>query len=202
MGIGRIKYWSDGLDKFLKIVQYLLVAAAIACAIFGVLVTVRGEKMIADAGRLNLGVIEIRLSGDGMEYVDMARVKSTFVIKLTAYIIIFGAARYFIGIVRELLVPMKEGRPFESGVSKKIMKLSRTTFIAGFIIEVVSALARSLEVGCCDLERIFNMTAVESISDGIRPKFLWFIIPGLVLAFLSFVFMYGEELQRQSDETL
>lgn len=202
MGIGRIKYWSDGLDKFLKIVQYLLVAAAIVCAVFGVLVTVFGEKMIADAGSLDLGIIEIKLSGDGMKFVDMARLKSTFVIKLTAYIIIFGAARYFIGIFRELLVPMKEGRPFESGVSKKIMKLSRTTFIAGFIIEFVSALARSLEVGCYDLERLFNMTAVERISDGIRPNCLWFIITGLVLAFLSFVFMYGEELQRQSDETL
>lgn len=202
MGIGRIKYWSDGLDKFLKIVQHLLVAAAIVCAVFGVLVTVRGENMIVYAAKLDLGVLEILLSGDGMEYVDIARLKSVILIKLTAYIIIFGAARYFIGIFRELLVPMKEGRPFESGISKKIMKLSRTTFIAGFIIEFVSALARSLEVGCYDLERLFNMTAVERISDGIRPNCWWFIITGLVLAFLSFVFMYGEELQRQSDETL
>ncbi|MBR5948601.1 MAG: hypothetical protein IKZ82_08170 [Clostridia bacterium] len=202
MGIGRIKYWSDGLDKFLKVVQSLLIAGAIVCAIFGVLVAVLGEKMVADAARLDLCPIKLTLKGDGMEFVDIARLKSTIIIELTAYIIMFGAARYFIGILRDILSPMKEGRPFESGVSKKIMKLSRTTFIVGAIIEFMSALIRTLDARCYDLERIFNMDAVERISDSAGPNFWWFIIPGLVLAFLSFVFMYGEELQKQSDETL
>ena len=43
--------------------------------------------------------------------------------------------------------------------------------------------------------------AVESVMYNYSIR-LWFVAVALVLFFLSYVFRYGEDLQRESDETL
>lgn len=202
MEIEKIRSWSRGVDVFLKVIQTTLIVLAAVCAILAVLVAILGEKMVADAAKLSLGIIKLTLNGDGMEYVNLARLKPTIIVELAAFILAFGMGWYFIRVLREILAPMKEGRPFESGVSKKIMKLGVLTLIGGVFGEIVSSLVSYLDAKCYDLERIFNLDAVDRYSFDADSSLVGFIIAALVLAFLSCVFRYGEELQRQSDETL
>lgn len=202
MEIGKISSLSNGIDKFLKVIQGILIAFAAVCVVLAVLVAILGEKMVADAANLSLGAIELKLSGDGMEFVNFARLKPTIIAELGLYILAFGMGWYFIRILREILAPMKDGRPFESGVSKKIMKLGVLTMIGGVVSEILSSLISYLDATCYNLERIFNFNAVERYSFDSDSHLMLFIIIGLVLMFLSFVFKYGEALQKESDETL
>ena len=197
-----IKNSASVIDRILKILQGCLIAAAIVCAIFIPLVAILGEKMVAGASTLKLGVLSLDLVGDGMQFVDRAALKPVIICELAAIILAVAAGWYFIRVLRGILATMKEGRPFESGVSKKISKLGWTALIGGAVVEIVSKLCPYLDAKCYDLSRIFNPEAVEGVSFNLGANVIWFIVVALVLFFLSYVFKCGEELQKESDETL
>ena len=76
-------------------------------------------------------------------------------------------------IFRRVLRPMKEGRPFD-GAARQLRRLAWVTLAANLVLSCASQV--HLDLG--------------------------FLGPGIFLLLLSFVFRYGEELQRQADETL
>lgn len=76
-------------------------------------------------------------------------------------------------IFRRVLRPMKEGRPFD-GAARQLRRLAWVTLAANLVLSCASQV--HLDLG--------------------------FLGPGIFLLLLSFVFHYGEELQRQADETL
>lgn len=76
-------------------------------------------------------------------------------------------------IFRRVLRPMKEGRPFD-GAARQLRRLAWVTLAANLVLSCASQVR--LDLG--------------------------FLGPGIFLLLLSFVFHYGEELQRQADETL
>ncbi len=91
---------------------------------------------------------------------------------------------------RRILSPMKEGRPFEEGISDVIRKFGHfvlaATVISGFIQLVLAFV----------FERLGAIPADDvGISvDGIFAAILIYL--------MSYIFRYGEELQKQADETL
>lgn len=104
-----------------------------------------------------------------------------------------GAVILMIGIklVRRIMVPMKEGRPFEEGISEVIKKFGHFVLAATIIGTFIHFL----------LDTAF-------IAMGAEPEPLPVSISGegifaaLVIYLISYIFRYGEELQKQADETL
>ena len=96
-----------------------------------------------------------------------------------------------IKLIRRILSPMKEGRPFEDGISKIIKKFGH--FVLA--LTVISPFFQLL------LSAVFMMIGAE-------PEQLPISISGegifaaLVIYLISYIFRYGEELQKQADETL
>lgn len=198
----RIQNTARVIDKMLKILQGCLIAGAAVCAVFIILTAILGEKIVASASDLDLGALEVELAGDGMQYLNKAMLKPVIISELVVYIIAFGAGWFFIRVLREILEPMKQGRPFEAGVSAKIRKLGWVALIGGAVIEIASKLGDFLDAKCYDLTRIFNMEAVRGFDYNLGANTWWFVLVALVLFFLSFIFKCGEELQKESDETL
>ena len=197
----RLQKTSAVMDRIFKIAQGFLIAVAVVCAIFIPLVLILGEKMVAGASSLDLGSVKLDLVGDGMQLVNVSTLKPVIACELGLYILAFGVGWYLLRVLRQILAPMKEGRPFESGVSGKIAKLGWTALIGGAIVELAAKVIPYLDAKCYDLARIFNSEAVEGVSFNFR--FFWWVVPvALVLFFLSYVFKYGEALQKESDETL
>ena len=139
---------SKVIDRILKIVQGFLVAGVIVSAIFIPLTAVLGEKVIADASTVEFGNLNMALAGNYHVYLNIAGIKVSIIVVLITAIITCVVGWLCLRKIRDILSPMKEGRPFEAGISKKIRQLA------------------------------------------------------LILFFLSYVFRYGEDLQRESDETL
>ncbi len=104
-------------------------------------------------------------------------------------------------IIRKVLAPMKEGRPFDQGISQMIKKLAWVVLAGGAIVRIGGCITMMIEIKAYDLTAFFAESAIE----GYRLNYvvdLNFIITACVLFLLSYVFRYGEELQRESDETL
>ena len=189
------------MDRILKILQGFLLAGVIVSAIFIPMTAILGDKIIADASTLKLGRLALKLSGDYHDYLDLSGIKLSIIVTLVAAIVGCAVGWYCMKKLREILVPMKEGRPFASGISERIRRLAFTVLIGGGIAEICRAVGSVFELKAYDLDKIFANPALANISYRYDIS-LWFVVVALILLFLSFVFRYGEELQRESDETL
>ena len=189
------------IDRILKILQGFALAGVIVAAIFIPLTLILGRKIVADASSLELGVVTLKLAGDASAYLDEGNLKVSIVCVLICVILISAAAWYCIRVLREILVPMKAGQPFARGISAKIRKLAWTVLIGGGVAEMGRVLAEVFETRAYHLERLLNMDRIAAVAYNFDVD-LWFLGAALVLFFLSFIFRYGEELQREADETL
>ena len=80
-------------------------------------------------------------------------------------------------------------------------KRAWTVLIGGGIAEVGRTLAGVFELRAYRLDTLLKTDAVASISYDYSIR-LWFVVAALILFFLSYVFRCGEQLQKESDETL
>lgn len=188
------------LDRVLVIMQGLTAAVIIASAVFIPLTAVLGEKVIAYASSLTLGSLKFNLNGS-VNFLDIQNFKSSIICSLACAILAAAATRYCIKVLREILAPMIEGIPFAAGISNKIRKLAWAVLVGGFITEIGHAITASLEIKAYQIERLFNLEAISSVSYNFSLN-LWFVITAMILFFLSYVFRCGEMLQKESDETL
>ena len=96
---------------------------------------------------------------------------------------------------------MKEGRPFAEGIADKIRRLGWTVLVTGAISEIGGMIVSVFELRAYRLDQLVNPELVSEI--GYDYSFnIWFILVALIIFFLSYVFRYGEALQKESDETL
>ena len=201
MEMKKFNHGAAVIDKALKILQGCAVAAVIVSLIFIPLTLIFGEKVIADASTIEVGNMALHLAGNAGDYLNISNVKASISVLLSVAALISAAVWYCLRVLREILAPMKEGSPFTAGTSGKIRKLAWTVLAAGAVIEAGSVLSSMFELQAYHIDQLFNRAAVSSITYNLKTGF-WFVVPALFLFFLSYVFRYGEELQRESDETL
>lgn len=108
---------------------------------------------------------------------------------LTDVLIVFLC--YGIKSVRNILKPMKKGSPFDTAVSVNLKKLGFVSIAGGIIANAI------------ELIGYHNMAKDYAEVSLMVYKFdVTFLVIAMVLFLLSYIFRYGEELQKQSDETL
>ncbi|MCQ2405829.1 MAG: hypothetical protein MJ067_01255 [Oscillospiraceae bacterium] len=187
------------IDRCLKIISGFLKAGIIVCAVFFILLLIFGEKIIASASKLDFGMLTITTEEAFIPSFDSLRPGIAF--SLAAAAIICGTALYIAGIIRGILKPMLEGRPFEDGTANKIRKLAFACLIGGFVIEICRNLSIWFELRAYDIGSILSSSAVRSFKINYTLD-TGFAVTAILLLLLSHIFRYGENLQRESDETL
>ena len=105
------------------------------------------------------------------------------------------------GLIRRILQPMTEGRPFDAGTAQNIRKLSYAALLLGLVQNIGSLLTTAAAVRIYRLTELADLGAVRSVTANFHVE-LGFVIVFFVLLLISHVFRYGAELQQLSDETL
>lgn len=188
------------LDRIVKIAGGFAGAMVWVFVIFAVLVALLGEKMFApDSVFLELDFMKVRLSQEYQVITPMIRAH-------TAAILAAGAVYAFAllalsRLVRAILAPMKEGRPFESGVCVSLRRIAYWVFIVGGVSQVIKAVCSALLTRAYPIDAVFSSSAVAGIEYAFSFD-LGFVLVGFVILFLSWVFAYGQALQQEADETL
>lgn len=106
-----------------------------------------------------------------------------------------------IRIIRKILKPMKEGRPFDTDVSASLKTLARIVLFGSILVTILNAAGDFFVMQSVDLTQFFNQDVVNHLDIRIHFDLTYLLFAG-VLYLLSYIFRYGEELQKQSDETL
>ena len=193
------------LDRVLEIAHIVLGALAIACIV--------GVALIAAAYILKLDPAMI---GTGYETFDIGFLELTvaehyapgkWLVLLQAAITLLVSCRLFydgrrgIGYIRDILLPMKEERPFESIVSTNLKKLAKLSINLGILYNIMVLSEQIIAVFVYDLPALLVSEKITHVGGMFRVD-LTFLICWASLLLLSYVFRYGEELQQLSDETL
>ncbi len=115
---------------------------------------------------------------------------------LVSAVLSFGAFLAGIALVRQILRPMKDGRPFCGVVTRNLRRLGILTLICAV-----------LDLGCQTFGAGLIARTMAAAGEGaemvVSHRWSPLLLIGAALLFLmSYVFRYGEELQQLSDETL
>ena len=193
------------LDKVFEIVHIVFGALAIACVV--------GVALIAVAYILKLDPAMI---GTGYENFDIGFLELTvadgyapnkWLVLLQAGISLLVSCRLMyegrrgVGYIREILLPMKEEKPFDSIVSTNLKKLAKLSIVIGILYNIITLSEQIMTVFVYDLPGLLISEKIAHVG-GMFNVDLTFVFYWAILLLLSYVFRYGETLQQLSEETL
>ena len=162
------------IDIALKALQILLIACTVLFGSIYIFGTLSG----------NYGTLSLRI--------DSADIAVSAPLGWLLFLVSEGVALYGLHIFRRILRPMKEGQPFAESVSADMRRLGWLVLIAGGVLSVV--------IG--QLSRQIITTPNDTFVVETHQIDLSFLAVSAILFLFSYIFRYGEELQRLSDETL
>lgn len=191
---------AKNLDILANVGGKITCAAGIVCMVVAVLTLFFGGRMFAEgAVTLDIDFIKFHLNDNG--YVNERFMKFYVIAATLGGGIICFLVYYISKVLRTILAPMKNGRPFEDGISGNLKKVGWGVLIGGFLSELVGIAARMLLIKAYSIEALFESAAIAKTEFVFTMNFD-FVLITCVVFFLSYVFTYGHALQQESDETL
>lgn len=193
------------LDTFFKVLQTCLNIAAIA-VLAGLGVIAAGFLFQLDPDMLGRGYRSIDVGILSLEIAEGYAPDKNLVLVLTAVELVLAfvcllIARRCNSCVRDILKPMISGEPFHRSVSESLKKLARCSLILWAVLNLANIAVTGMYAFGFDLPGLLISEKITHIS--IESTFdLSFLLVAAVLYLLSYIFRYGEQLQKLSDETL
>ena len=119
-----------------------------------------------------------------------------------ANLVIFGIGTcWTLLILRKMFAPIAQGSPFHATVSKSLRKLAYVTLLFGFLDLILQGITNAIWYRTFDIPSLFAPDRVASCSLRVVGD-AGFVGIFILLLLLSWIFKYGEGLQKLSDETL
>ena len=148
---------------------------------------------------LSLGSVKVDIWG--ADFLPPGLSKVNLLVRALMFCVLCFLVIYAAKIARKILLPMKEGLPFDESVYKNFRKLGFFTLIGGGLISAGRVLIDTISYRSYEVQNLFISDKI--IECRLEPRIdLGFILIALVFFLMSYIFRYGAELQKQSDETL
>ena len=193
------------LDKVFEIAYIVLGALAIACivgvALIGVAYILKLDPTMIGTGYENfdIGFLELTVAEDYAPSKWLILLQAAITLLVSCRLMYEG--RRGVGYIREILLPMKEEKPFDTIVSTNLKKLAKLSIVLGILYNMIILSEQIMMVFVYDLPGLLISEKITHVG-GMFQVDLTFLIYWAVLLLLSYVFQYGEQLQQLSDETL
>ena len=194
---------SQKLDTLFKILQRITAIGTLVAILVVLVLTVvnaiNPDAVIGENLNVDIGPITVELA---QELAPDNRAILTYTWGMIVVGAVFAAGIYYaLSLVRKILQPMMEGKPFDSMVGQNIRKIGFVTLVLG-IIQNVAVLIDT--IGAVKTFQLIDMNA-DAVVRSVTVNYsldLTFLIVFFVLLLMSHIFNYGTELQQLSDETL
>lgn len=171
----------------------LMVLAALNVCLF--------EPNILSGEPVTLSLGSVKVDVWGADFLSPGLSKVNFLVRALMFCVLCFLVIYAAKIARKILLPMKEGLPFDESVYKNFRKLGVFTLIGGGMISSGRVLIDTMSYRAYEVQNLFIRDKI--IECRLEPQVhLEFILIAFVFFLMSYIFRYGAELQKQSDETL
>ena len=198
----KMKGFSTGLYHLVRILRGFSFAGVIICVVFFGLVLILGEKMVVPgtADEADLFSITLKLTDEATP--SFARVKPVLLMQLAFGGLFSGLLWFIFHTLVKVTREARAGRPFSEQMPAALRNLGVAVISYGVLDAVLTQVALKLISAAYRLSTLWKPELVKDFSvDGSTEVLPW-IVAGLLLFFLSYVFRYGMQLQQESDETL
>lgn len=196
----KMKNLASTLDTITKVVGNIFSAVSIVCAVMAVLVAIFGEKMIAEGeASITLGFVKLYAT-DALK-ADTGFMNAYIIVGLITVMIICVAVYLVSRLVHSVLEPMKMGRPFNEEIPGKLKKLAWVVLGCGALTQIAGIVESIILARAYELEKLVNPILISRVEYSYTVDF-GFVLVFAVIMCLSYVFSYGQKLQKESDETL
>lgn len=201
----EMKKTAQILDKVFRVLEIMLKIALIACLVSlgiltaGLIFKLDPNQIGTFSQTVELGAFELRLAE--MYTHDRRAILFSAGVEVVMSLLYIWAGRIAVRCVREILAPMTQGEPFGGIVSEKLKQLSSLSLLLGIMVHFADFLGRIMMDAALDIQSLLLSEKVTAVTFNFEPD-LTFLLVFAALRLLSYVFRYGEELQKLSDETL
>lgn len=194
---------AKALDTLFKILQrIIIICAAVGVVILGVITVMEGVDSSTVIGT-DLNIVDI--GGLTFGLTEAVAPDSTILvyawIMMAAAVVFVAVLFYAIGVIRKILAPMTQGDPFHPTVGREIRRLAFASLAIGIIQNAMSAVEVFSVLHIFDMNALLQGSKIQSVTSNFNFE-LSFIVVFFVLLLMSYIFQYGEGLQKLSDETL
>lgn len=186
------------LDRFLKYIFYAVIAASLFVVAFAVISLVSGDFTVQTT--LNLGLLNLTVA-DGF-LPDSGIFMICMFLNYAYYLLLAAPLCIGIFMIRSrILYPIQKGKPFSTGISLEWKKLGHLVLIFGGLSSFSKYVLETISISSFNAESLLLSEKITGITYNVTLD-LSFAFIAMILYFLSYIFHYGEELQKQADETL
>ena len=196
----KLSKTAQTVDRIIKICDNIFKVLAIVLLIFSILVPLAGEKIFAASSlTAELGFVKLHLAPEYQGITIMVKIYT--VVSLLCGCVGCTMLAYICSLLRQILAPMKEGRPFHKRVCTDMRKIAWAILIGGGINQVLKLIEQVFVIKALPMDKLFSAGVVASteymfeINGG-------FVLLFFVVLFLSYIFSYGQILQEEADETV
>lgn len=196
----KMKDTASAFETMAKVFGGIAVACGVVCVIFAVLVPILGEKVfVPDSTTLDLDFLKFHLSEEYRTVTGAVKLYAVTAL-LTSGVLCFLLG-YIAHLLRTIFAPMKEGRPFDDNAPRTLRRIAVSILIGGGLAAVLGVVERLLLMRAYPAEAIFDCAAITKIEYAFTADLTFVLLAGVIFL-LSYIFSYGQALQRESDETL
>ena len=188
------------LDKFFKVIRCIDIVVGVICIPLLIISFVLPESFYTDMASTSICLDTIKLQLNHSLHLS-GNLKAAVSVVLILAVVSCGIIAFGLQLLRNILTPMKEGKPFDNAVSTNLRKLGWLTVTGSIVYSIISTISLHFMSNLYDLTTLFKDGSVDGIMVNYHYNIAFLIIAAL-LFLLSYIFRYGEELQQQSDETL
>ena len=198
----KLKKIANTLDSVAKLIFYINIGAAILLLVTWIIIfgeVLKDQNTLREYLVLTLGSVKVGIVPElapPLTYTNIRFYAGMLIVFILTFFMLYG-----VKIARKILKPMKEGLPFDESVSKNLKTLGILTLVGGGIWSVTKLIIDTTTYKAYHISELFRPEIVTSVelSASLDTTFL---VIAAVFFLLSYIFQYGAELQKLSDETL
>lgn len=198
----KLKKIAKTLDSVAKFIFYINIGAAILVFIGWIIIlgeVLKNQNALRENLILTLGSVKVGIlpeQAPSVTYTNMRFFIGTLVMFSITIFVLYG-----VKIVRKILKPMKEGLPFDESISKNLRNLGTMTLIGGGIWSITKVIVDTTTFRYYQISELFRPEMITKVELSVSLD-TTFLVIAAVIFLLSYIFQYGAELQKLSDETL
>ena len=192
----KISTAANILYTLAKIASVCMVVGACLILAAAVLLFAFGNDSMIEYTSLEMGILSFELA-----QISPEMLRSAFLCAMLPAIVLLVYGWLALRIILQILAPMKDGQPFDTSISAKMKQLCWLTIGGGVCSQLIGTAAGILMYKAFDFSTLFLNEQITGVTMNMEFDF-GFAVLALIWYMLSCIFRYGEELQKQSDETL
>lgn len=201
----KLSKTASTLNKIFKVMEQVLFALAIAAAVLtglillGRLLGWDPDTIATGYGSLDIGYLELQIAD------AYAPDKWTVLLQAAVMLVLSGGCcligRQMVRCISAILDPISNGQPFSDTVSVNLRKLAIYSIILGVAFNLFGIAELIFSTFAYDVTGLLLSEKITHVGIDYTIDISFLIVSGILLL-LSYIFRYGAELQRLSDETL